>query len=302
MNQFINKPCSLITALLLFISFLPASAQQENDRSLLWQVTGQALKEPSYLFGTYHLLTDKFTATLPEINTPFTKAKGVVVEMVIDSSHLAAMGAMAIMPDKKISELMNPDEFALVSSEVEKVVGANMTALNQFKPVSIMVIMTMMYAQQKNAEILKKYAGTPMDYYFAVSGKKSGKVVTPLETQAEQAQLLYDAYPISEQARQLVEFVKQKDLAAKTQVDLVNLYLAKDLHGMYTLMEKMPQEFGNSDFLLKDRNLKWMKVLPDLMTNESQFIAVGALHLAGPDGLITLLRQRGYSVTPVTHK
>jgi uncharacterized protein YbaP (TraB family) len=62
----------------------------------------------------------------------------------------------------------------------------------------------------------------------------------------------------------------------------------------------VPDQFGNSDYLIKDRNNKWMKVLPGLMKESSQFVAVGALHLAGPDGLITQLQNSGYKVTPVS--
>jgi uncharacterized protein YbaP (TraB family) len=62
----------------------------------------------------------------------------------------------------------------------------------------------------------------------------------------------------------------------------------------------MPKDFGNSDFLLKNRNERWMNVLPGLMKKEAQFIAVGALHLPGPHGLIALLRKAGYTAVPIT--
>lgn len=300
MNLHKNKWIAISLAVLVFIGLKePASAQQTNKKALLWEISGNGLKEPSYLFGTYHLLRDSYLSETPEINLPFKNAKGVVVEMVIDSSKLQSMGMMAIMPDKKISDLISPEDFKLVSSELESLMGVNLKMMDQLKPMSVMVIMTLMSSQKLNEATLKKYPGLPMDYHFAASGKKSGKIVTPLETMEEQLNLLYNHLPLQEQANQLVSFVKQKELAAKMQVDLNTYYLAKDLEKLYSMLKDLPEELGASDYMLKDRNVKWMNTLPGLMKNGSQFIAVGALHLAGPDGLITLLRQQGYKVEPV---
>ncbi len=290
---------SLLLWLVTFVFTHQASAQS-LEKSLLWEVSGNGLKERSYLFGTYHLLTHKFLTTTPEIKEPFKQAKGVVVEMVIDSSRLQELSMKAIMPDQKISQLISPDEFTKVSAELEKTMGVKLTQLDQLKPVSIMVMMTLAYAQKGNADVLAKYPGLPMDYFFAATAKKvMKKKVTALETQEEQIDLLYNTFPLAEQANQLVAYVDQKDQAAQVQIDLLNLYLKKDLEGMFALTESWPQDLGNSDVLLKDRNIKWMNSLPSLMKKESQFIAVGALHLPGPEGLITLLRKQGYTVNPI---
>jgi uncharacterized protein YbaP (TraB family) len=94
--------------------------------------------------------------------------------------------------------------------------------------------------------------------------------------------------------------VKKNDLIAKTHVEMLDLYMKKDLAGLLAIMESYPEEVtGNSDFLLKDRNVKWVKALPAIMNSGSQFIAVGAGHLPGKDGVISLLRNEGYAVEPV---
>jgi len=55
----------------------------------------------------------------------------------------------------------------------------------------------------------------------------------------------------------------------------------------------------NKNNFLKKRNDKWMKLLPELIAKESQFIVVGTLHLAGPHGLLKQLRQLGFTLTPI---
>ncbi len=294
------NPTGIALTILLFLytGLTPALAQSE--KSILWKVTGKNLKEPSYLFGTYHLLTDKFVNELPEVKRAFAKTKGVVVETVIDSSKLSAMTMMAIMPGKKISDMISAEDFKLASAELERTMGVSLSAMDQLKPVSVMVLLTLFYAREQNAEVLKKYSGVPMDVHLATWGKEKQKQITQLETMEEQMTLLYNHFSLEEQARQLVAFVKQKDVMIQSQAVLLKYYLEKDLKKLYEFSESMPKDFGDSDFMLKDRNEKWMQVIPDLMRKESQFIAVGALHLPGPDGVISLLKKQGYTVKPVT--
>ena len=275
--------------------------QAQTEKGTLWKVTGKGLPEPSYLFGTYHLLTDTYIKELPEVQKAFNDTHGIVVETIIDSSKLNLMTKMSLMPDKKISEMIAPDDFTLISNELQKTMGVNLSALDQLKPVSIMVLLTVLHAQQQNADVLKKYRGIAMDAYFAIQGKRNQKTITPLETMEEQLAILYNHFPVDEQARQLVSYIKQLDTMKSAQVKLLNHYLAKNLGQLYQYAESMPKDFGDSDFMLKNRNEKWMQTLPGLMKKETQFIAVGALHLPGPCGVIELLRKQGYTVTPVNN-
>ncbi|MBX2895221.1 MAG: TraB/GumN family protein [Cyclobacteriaceae bacterium] len=290
----------LLQAFLFVVGLLVTQvAFGQSKNGLLWQVSGKDLKEPSYLFGTYHLLTNSYLTEIPQVNQSMAKAKGVVVEAVIDSSKLQHMAMMAIMPDKKISDMITPQEANLVSAELEALMGVNLAAIDQLKPSSVIALMTLLYSQKLNAEILKKYPGLPMDVHLAAVAKRNHKTVTALETLEQQLDLLYNHFPLQEQARQLVIFVKQKKINEQAQSKLLEIYLDHDLQQLYHYAESLPKDMDNSDFLLKDRNLNWMKTLPGLMAKESQFIAVGALHLTGPDGLISLLQKQGYKVTPV---
>jgi uncharacterized protein YbaP (TraB family) len=117
----------------------------------------------------------------------------------------------------------------------------------------------------------------------------------------QQFDMLYNHSTVEEQAKQLVEMIKQDDAMASVSVEMFTLYLQKDINALAVKMESLPQDAtGGLDHLLKDRNVNWVQVLPELMKSGSQFIAVGAGHLPGSDGLIVLLRKEGYKVTPVT--
>lgn len=289
----------IATILFLWIG-LGSWTYAQSEKGILWKISGKDLKEPSYLLGTYHLLNDSYLKEVPFAFESYRKAKGVVVEAVIDSSKLQSIAMMALMPGKKISELISSEDGKLVSAELENTMGFNLAAVDQLKPSSVIVLITLMYSQKQNKEILNKYPGQPMDVYLATTAKKDMKSVTALETIEQQMDWLHNHFPLEEQARQLVLFVKRKENGETLQAELLKIYMEHDLNKLYRLADSQPKDMGDSDFLLKDRNEKWVQVIPELMRKESQFIAVGALHLPGPDGVISLLQKQGYTVKPVT--
>lgn len=296
-----NSGVRLLLAIIFFSG--PLHAQEKiSEKALLWKVSGKSLSEPSYLFGTYHLLGDKFLAEVPETLQPFADAKGVVVELVFDSARvMSVMMSKALMHDKKISTLLSPKDFQRVDSVLRALSAYNLAMFDMLKPAQTTMMLALLQAQTYNAELLKKYEGIPLDVHLASAAKKLGKTVTPLETMEQQFDMLYNHFTVEEQAKQLVEAVNQTELSAKSSVEMLERYLQKDLHALGQMMESMPEELtGNTDYMLKDRNVNWMKKLPELMKSGSQFMAVGAGHLSGTNGLIALLRKEGYTVTPVT--
>lgn len=295
-----NSGLFLLVAI-IFSSCANNTPKKISEKSLLWEISGNGLKQPSYLFGTYHLLGDKFLSEVPEVQQPFAEAKGVVVELVLDSSKLMnVMMSKAIMTNNRLSSLLSPADFHRVDSVLRSISGYELKMFDMFKPAQVSVMLMLFQAQKENPD-LQKHAGTALDVHFASVAKKNGVPVTPLETMEEQFDMLYNHFTIEEQAKQLLEMVNQKDVTAKFSTEMTKLYFEKDVMGLGELMAAYPAEVtGNLDYMLKDRNIKWMKALPDLMKIGSQFIAVGAGHLPGENGLIALLQTQGYKVTPVT--
>lgn len=294
---------SVISLITLISGFENACAQKKNlENSLFWEISGNGLSRPSYLFGTYHLLNSGFLDEIPKVKEAFKNAGGVIVETELDSSMMMKMMFMMVMKDKKISDLMSTDDYAMVSKEVLEATGAPMDMMGQFKPSFISVMLSLSYSQKENGEILKKYDGHPLDSYFAMEAKKLKKPVGTFETMEEQIAMVFDHDPVEKQAEQLVEFVKMKKELAGVQTELLNAYLREDLAGLFKLYKKYEDQFGDTAYLLDDRNVKWMEKLPEFLSKGNQFIAVGALHFTGEKGLIKLLREKGYSVKPIPLK
>ncbi|MGM9507609.1 TraB/GumN family protein [Larkinella sp. GY13] len=267
------------------------------SQSLLWKVSGNGLKKPSYLFGTYHIMKDSYLNQNPKIKSAYEGAEGVVVETEVDSSAMLSMAMRGLMLDKSLDKLLSQTDYQLVADEFKKGTGYDLALFNQMKPIVTATMLSLAYVQ-KESDTLNSFTGLPLDLYFASDGRKRQKTVSALETMEEQMAFLFDHDPVEKQAQHLVEMVKEKDEMHDMSKSVTELYLKQDLQGMWKMNEKSGNTFGNMTYLLDERNHNWMKRLPGLMASRPTFVAVGALHLPGPQGLIELLKKEGYVVEP----
>jgi uncharacterized protein YbaP (TraB family) len=296
----LEKPAFLLVILVLISTKKTNAQHREIENSLLWKISGNNIQRPSYLFGTYHLLNSEYLETLPGVKSVFEKSDGVVVETELDSSQMTNMMFLMVMPDKKISDLMSREDYALVSKEVQDVLGAPMDVLSQFKPTFITFMLTVAYNQAENGKELQKYGGHPLDSHFASEAKKKNKTVTTFETMEEQIKIAFDHDPVEKQAKDLVTFIKSKEDNLKLLPRLLRLYMEENLTELYHLSKKYEEQFGDISYLTDHRNLRWMEKLPAFLEEGNRFIAVGAFHLTGEKGLVRLLRDKGYKVEAVT--
>lgn len=268
------------------------------SQSLLWKVSGNGLKQPSYLFGTYHILKDSYLKQNPKIKSAYEGSEGVVVETEIDSSAMLSMAMRGLMLNTSLNKLLSEPDYKLVADEFKARTGYDLALFNQMKPIVTATMLSLAYTQ-KQSDTLSKFTGVPIDLYFASDGRKRQKAVNTLETMEEQMTFLFDHDPVEKQAQQLVEMVKGKADMYEMSKSVTDLYLKQDLQGMWKLNEKHGSSFGDMTYLIDERNHNWMKRLPGLMAVRPTFVAVGALHLPGPNGLIELLKKEGYQVEPM---
>jgi uncharacterized protein len=296
---------------ILFFTFIPfiffrVSAQQtlkytQGSNSLLWEISGKNLKDPSYLFGTYHFAGSSFLDTLPAINQVFMQAKTVVGEIRMESELLviAQLLPHMKMADNKLEDVLSASEYKLVDDYVIKISdGLNLNIFSSLKPAAVQLTLMKFTSPVKTAETEKL-----MDLYFQQEGEKLKKDIKGLETIAEQGKLLFGS-PLKRQKKLLVKFVKQSDKQDKQAAELFNYYKAQDLENLERAIKEYSHYTGKEmSSLMRKRNEIWMKKLPGIMDEGTAFIAVGGGHLVGKYGLLSLLQNAGYVVRPVdTHQ
>jgi uncharacterized protein YbaP (TraB family) len=128
--------------------------------------------------------------------------------------------------------------------------------------------------------------------------KEDERPITGLETAREQLSFL-DKIPLEEQAKQLMETVKNPYEMCGQYGELIALYRNQDLNALMTMTSADPGMGDHMDVLLDQRNKNWIPKIEKMLEKETVFIAVGAGHLAGKNGVVNLLKAAGYTVKPL---
>jgi uncharacterized protein YbaP (TraB family) len=286
-----------LSALLFGLLFIGTGTQAISQNSLLWEIKHPQTGKTSHLFGTYHLLGSEYLEEAPKVQKAYAQAKRVVVETQIDSTKLLQF-AMAGLMQQSLKELVDSAEYHLLKTELEPVLGVDLAQMDNFKPMMLSASYSMMLAQQSTPENFE-FQGTPIDLYFATEGAKQGKEIVSLEDMLEQANLLFNSTTPQQQADELVAMLQEKEEAAESSKALVEAYQQQDLKKIEELGKAWGEEYGGMEALLDERNKNWMPKLKAELEKGDAFIAVGAMHLVGETGLVELLREAGYTVTPV---
>jgi len=286
--------------LILFLLSLSLTATQAQ---LLWKVTGNGLKHPSYLFGTHHLISIQFLDSVPGLFKAFNNCDVIVGEMVINNIDATAkIQQAAIMPNHvKINDLLNDDEYKLVDNELKSVLKFDLKDVSIMNPSLILTMYEM--------EIYKKLTGfkdeSQSDSYFQLVAAEKGKKIIGLETVDQQIAILFNNNNLERQADILVETVQKKDSILNEMIQLNKLYKVGKIEKLIDLSKRKGNITDMTDEeyakLVDNRNADWMTKLPGLFKESSCFVAVGAMHLGGKKGLIKLLEKEGYKVNPISN-
>ncbi|OQC34654.1 MAG: TraB family protein [Bacteroidetes bacterium ADurb.Bin057] len=285
----------LLSFVILFLLLLPANAQ------LLWKISGNGLKKSSYLFGTHHLVPISFLDSIPKVYKCFNRSEVVVSEFVMSAANMEDKVKEAAMlpPNYVYTELLSDSDYHFVDSELKAVTKLSLNDVARLKPSMIANIYIVAYYQQ----LFPNDDDWQLDSFFQQVADRQGKKVVGLETIEDQIKLIYESQSIERQAFLLVGTLRGKDRITEELHELNAYYKKGNLVPLLQTYLNDSSEFAptaQEKFLMLDaRNLEWTKKLPDLLHKNSCFVAVGALHLVGENGLINLLRQKGYRVSKV---
>ena len=294
----------LLKILLLLIIFFSCKAQprqakliiNKNENSLLWEVSGNGLAHPSYLFGTFHLMCKDDIHLSKQLKTALAQSDTVYMEMDMDdpSTMLGGLLFMNMKDGKTLEQLYTPAEYKKVKAFFTDSLHTPISFLQSMKP---MLLEALLYPKLMPC---KSVSGVEEE--LMKIAKQEKKEIKGLETMEFQASV-FDSIPYAEQAKELLNAIDSLS-AYKTMFDtMMNVYKSQRIDEIETLFNK--SEFGmkdHQDILLNDRNKNWVKQLKVITKTTNVFVAVGAGHLVGKEGLISLLRKEGYTVKPLQNQ
>ncbi len=293
----------LILAAGLLATVLGANCANPKSGALLWEISGKGLKSPSYLLGTLHLKPGEYLDSIPGAREAFTKSKQVIGEVTMADAEAMApqlQAASMMSPDTTYKMLYSPADYDYVNNFFTKTLGAGLDQLGMLKPAALdLTVMVISMAQQ----LPGFNPNNVLDSYIQAEAVKQGKAVASLESVDHQIYVLLGSKSLQRQAQTLLCSLQNLDDVMAEFPEMVAAYETGDLDKLYSEFadknEPCPSTPYEKDLLYKDRNHDWMTKLPALMKANPSFIAVGALHLAGPEGLLVLLDKAGYKVHPV---
>lgn len=269
----------------------------ETEKGLLWEITGNTLKESSFLFGTIHMI-DGEDYFLP---SGTLSAMDVSKKMIFEIDMADMTDPMKLMPlmqkafmngDTTLKDLVSVEDYSLIQGHFEEM-GLPLFFLERIKPMFLTVFAT----GDLDADGLQTGKVKSYEVEFAKIATDGGKETGGLETVEYQISV-FDGIPYTDQAQMLVETIKTSDTEDDTFQELVNLYKNQDIYGLYNMMKEDESLAEYEDALLNTRNKNWIPIMKDEMASQRTFFAVGAGHLGGREGVIRLLRNAGYKVTP----
>jgi uncharacterized protein YbaP (TraB family) len=267
-----------------------------DENSLLWEVTGNGLGKPSYVFGTFHLMCRDDIRFSEQLKIALANSRILYLEMDMDdpSILIGGMLMMNMKDGKKLQDLYSAVDYQKVSDYFKDSLHMPMAMLESMKP---FFLAAMLYPKMMPC---KNLAGVEEE--LMKLAKQQKKEIKGLETMEFQSSV-FDSIPYADQAKELLKSIDSM-ASYQTYFDtMMNVYKTQQLDAIEKLFKDT--EFGmeeHQDLLLNNRNKNWVGQLRTIMADGSVFVAVGAGHLVGEQGLISLLKKAGYSVQPLVNK
>lgn len=269
----------------------------ESQQSLLWKIEGKGIKEASFLFGTMHMIQKDFFYFPSDIEKLIKKSDVVVTEIPLDKiGDQQELLKHLILKDKGLMDFFNPaqqDSLAnwaksRLALEKEAFVGA----FGKFKP--MVIVQTVLQLS---------FMGKTESYEMSIKtiADKNKIALLGFESLAEQV-AFFDNLPTEKQAEMVMESVRDEKKSVALLTKMQGIYKRQQIDSLYHLMQEEGGVLAAEQATFIDkRNQRWIPQINEILKTKKAFIAVGAGHLAGENGVISLLRKEGYILTPIRY-
>jgi uncharacterized protein YbaP (TraB family) len=264
-------------------------AQRDKTNTLLWEISGNGLNEPSYLFGTLHMTCKEDFLLSESVKQKFASSKQIYLELDMDDPQLQGkmMQQMQLAGKETLKNKLGESNFKKLDSFLQKEMSMNVVMFDKFKP---MMVMGLLAQRLLPCATIESY-----DLNFVKMASEQKKELLGLEKVEEQIGV-FDAIPDSLEILSIMNMVNDFDAQKKEFTRMSAIYKSQDLEALYQLMVESPEMMGSQELLLDRRNRNWIPVMESAMKNSSTFFAVGAGHFGGSQGVLELLRNKGYKV------
>lgn len=279
----------LLTAFLFQFGFTQNASAQNN---LLWEISGNKLKKPSYLFGTIHFYNKQHMVLPDTLFRLIDRSEEVVFEanLATAETEMMEIGIMIQDTNQTLDKIISQTSYKQLISLCDSV-----PALKQMKGIIKNLKPFIVLAYLGMPADMNQMGSVDMELHQYASSKS--KKTSGLETASEQMQsvnnmAMKDQAVLLEQA--IADFPSRDENFQK----MSEKYKKQQLELLLKEIQDYDSNGSMEDELLRKRNYL-MADRAEKKLNEGAFIGVGAAHLVGEDGLVNILRSRGYILKPI---
>lgn len=295
-----------------FIVMLLAAVFTGAGAQLLYKVSGGNLSKPSYIVGTYHLAPASFVDSIASLRNAMEQTEQVCGELEMSQMMSVEgmqkmMQAMMLPEGKTLKDILSAEEMARLNGFMTKLLGTDMSntmveqQMGRMTPQALNTQFTLVMYMKHTPGF---DASNLLDNYFQKTAAEKGKPVTGLETLDFQIKTLFNGMSLERQKQLLMCLVDNSDYYGTMTVKLADAYFSQDIEKVKAVMDEKQNNDCDSTpaedaAMIYNRNADWITKMPALMTDKATLFAVGAAHLPGDKGVISLLRNAGYTVEAV---
>lgn len=267
----------------------------EDSNSLLWMITSDDMEDTSFLFGTMHMIQKEYFI-FPETLGDFASSSDVMIMELAGMPDPYEMMKHIMLPkgESMFDYFDEEQEDSLVAWVTENTSYSEdglRSTFGRMKPFALVQLTA-----------LSQFEGDIESYEedFVKIAKKHEIEIIGLETAAQQMKI-FDDLTDEEMTEMVMSSIRDDaDEAAEQLENMQATYQAQLLDSLYSIIHSEGGMLAEKESaFLTDRNKNWIPKITKIIKDKSAFIAVGAGHLAGEEGVIKLLEKKGYTLTPI---
>lgn len=282
-----------LSAVILFCT-LSSQAQ------VLYKVSGNSAKAPSYIFATNKIVGLEFLDTVPNLLPCFSQCSVVLTEFAMqDYEALATLRTAALLPDSiRLDRYYTDEEYKQIDEAMQLTLGMSIDKLCRMKP----SYLTALYRDELLRKWLDYDNNRSMEAFFQSLAEDKNIPVRAIDEIGETMYMLFDREPFHWQCKELLQIIEYPEREIRQERTLAEMYRMGRLTDMsYQILSPDNQSTQSySDYqIYAARNKQWVKRLQPYLTEGRAFIPIDAIYVGGEKGLISELRAAGYKVRSV---
>jgi hypothetical protein len=262
---------------------------KNKKKSLLWQLDHPALARPSFLFGTMHVRDEQAFQFLHIVYHHLDHCDALATEYNVNEQASADLANVMFLPNnQQLADFFPFHQYQKLKGIVWKAFRINIDRYGRFQPLMLINIIS--------EKLLQKDRPQALDLHLWQYAGQTGKLQVGIETLDEQLRIL-QAIPLDQQLQQLRNLGRKVTSFRKATLKNAAVYQYNDPQRIYQLVRR--SSHGLRKLLLFRRNRIMAERIEKIVREQPTLCAVGAGHLSGKEGLIRLLKQRGFTLRPI---